>query len=128
MILSRRDCFTNFNIITSDSVNGGVTLRLQDVPWDQALDIILQAKGLGMRKTGNVLWIAPRDEITAKEKLELESAAALQNLEPLRTQSFQINYAKATDIAASLTAGGSGAADRRAARPPPPARRARAAR
>jgi type IV pilus assembly protein PilQ len=65
--------FTNFNIITSDSVTGTVTLRLQDVPWDQALDIILQAKGLGMRKTGNVLWIAPRDEINAKEKLELES-------------------------------------------------------
>ena len=98
--------FTNFNIITSDSVNGAVTLRLQDVPWDQALDIILQAKGLGMRKTGNVLWIAPRDEITAKEKLELESAAALQNLEPLRTQSFQMNYTKAADIAASLTASG----------------------
>ena len=96
--------FTNFNIITSDSVSGAVTLRLQDVPWDQALDIILQAKGLGMRKTGNVLWIAPRDEITAKEKLELESAAALQNLEPLRTQSFQMNYTKAADIAASLTA------------------------
>ena len=101
--------FTNFNVITSDSVSGAVTLRLQDVPWDQALDIILQAKGLGMRKTGNVLWIAPRDEISAKEKLELESIAALQNLEPLRTQSFQINYAKAAEIAASLTAGGTGA-------------------
>ncbi len=100
--------FTNFNIITSDSVSGAVTLRLQDVPWDQALDIILQAKGLGMRKTGNVLWIAPRDEISAKEKLELESVVALQNLEPLRTQSFQMNYTKAAEIAASLTAGGSG--------------------
>ena len=100
--------FTNFNIITSDSVSGAVTLRLQDVPWDQALDIILQAKGLGMRKTGNVLWIAPRDEITAKEKLELESIVALQNLEPLRTQSFQINYAKAADIATGLTSSGTG--------------------
>jgi type IV pilus assembly protein PilQ len=100
--------FTNFNIITSDSVTGAVTLRLQDVPWDQALDIILQAKGLGMRKTGNVLWIAPRDEINAKEKLELESIAALQNLEPLRTQSFQMNYTKASEIAASLTATGTG--------------------
>ncbi len=100
--------FTNFNIITSDSVNGAVTLRLQDVPWDQALDIILQAKGLGMRKTGNVLWIAPRDEINAKEKLELESVAALQGLEPLRTQSFQMNYTKAAEIAVSLTAAGSG--------------------
>ncbi len=98
--------FTNFNIITSDSVTGAVTLRLQDVPWDQALDIILQAKGLGMRKTGNVLWIAPKDEINAKEKLELESVASLQNLEPLRTQSFRINYAKAVEIAAQLTAAG----------------------
>jgi type IV pilus assembly protein PilQ len=95
--------FTNFNIVTSDSVTGGVTLRLKDVPWDQALDIILQAKGLGMRKTGNVLWIAPKDEISAKEKLELESRAAIQNLEPVRTQSFQLNYAKAADIAAQLT-------------------------
>ncbi len=100
--------FTNFNIITSDSVSGAVTLRLQDVPWDQALDIILQAKGLGMRKTGNVLWIAPRDEINAKEKLELESVVALQSLEPLRTQSFQMNYTKAAEIAAALTATGSG--------------------
>ncbi len=101
--------FTNFNIITSDSVNGAVTLRLQDVPWDQALDIILQAKGLGMRKSGNVLWIAPKDEITAKEKLELESVQALQNLEPLRTQSFQMNYTKAADVASQLTSSGSGA-------------------
>ncbi|TFY98993.1 type IV pilus secretin PilQ [Ramlibacter humi] len=97
--------FTNFNIVTSDSVSGGVTLRLKDVPWDQALDIILQAKGLGMRKNGNVLWIAPKDEIAAKEKLELESQAAIQNLEPLRTQSFQLNYTKAADIATQITAG-----------------------
>ena len=100
--------FTNFNIITSDSVTGSVTLRLQDVPWDQALDIILQAKGLGMRKTGNVLWVAPRDEINAKEKLELESVASLQSLEPLRTQSFQMNYTKAAEVAAQLTATGGG--------------------
>lgn len=97
--------FTNFNIVTSDSVSGAVTLRLKDVPWDQALDIILQAKGLGMRKSGNVLWIAPKDEIAAKEKLELESRAAIQSLEPLRTQSFQLNYTKAADIAAQITAG-----------------------
>jgi type IV pilus assembly protein PilQ len=102
--------FTNFNIVTSDSVAGSVTLRLQDVPWDQALDIILQAKGLGLRKSGNVLWVAPKDEIAAKEKLDLESVAAVQSLEPLRTQSFQINYAKASEIATQLTAGGSGAA------------------
>jgi type IV pilus assembly protein PilQ len=99
--------FTNFNIVTSDSVSGSVTLRLQDVPWDQALDIILQAKGLGLRKSGNVLWVAPKDEIAAKEKLDLESAAAVQGLEPVRTQSFQINYAKSAEIAAQLTAGGS---------------------
>jgi len=100
--------FTNFNIITSDSVTGAVTLRLQDVPWDQALDIILQAKGLGKRKTGNVIWIAPNDEILAKEKLDLESRAAVLTLEPVRTQSFQMNYAKAADIAVQLTAGGGG--------------------
>jgi type IV pilus assembly protein PilQ len=100
--------FTNFNIITSDSVTGGVTLRLQDVPWDQALDIILQAKGLGMRKTANVIWIAPKEEIIAKEKLELESKAAVLSLEPVRTQSFQMNYAKADDIAKQLTGAGGG--------------------
>jgi type IV pilus assembly protein PilQ len=99
--------FTNFNIVTSDSVSGAVTLRLQDVPWDQALDIILQAKGLGLRKSGNVIWVAPKDEIAAKEKLDLESLAAVQSLEPLHTQSFQINYGKAADIAAQLTASGS---------------------
>lgn len=101
--------FTNFNIVTSDSVSGSVTLRLQDVPWDQALDIILQAKGLGLRKSGNVLWVAPKDEIAAKEKLDLESVAAVQSLEALRTQSFQINYGKAQEIAAGLTATGSSA-------------------
>lgn len=102
--------FTNFNVITSDSVTGGVTLRLKDVPWDQALDIILQAKGLGMRKTGNVLWIAPKEEITAKEKLELESIVALQSLEPVRSQAFQLNYTKASDIAAQIgqNSGGTG--------------------
>ena len=97
--------FTNFNIVTSDSVTGAVTLRLKDVPWDQALDIVLQAKGLGMRKTGNVLWIAPKDEINAKEKLELESRAAIQNLEGVRTQAFQLNYTKAAEVGAQITAG-----------------------
>ena len=89
--------------MTSDSVAGNVTLRLKDVPWDQALDIILQAKGLGMKKNGNVLQIAPKDELAAKEKAELEAQAAIQDLEPLRTQSFQLNYAKAADIAEQLT-------------------------
>jgi type IV pilus assembly protein PilQ len=95
--------FTNFNIVTSDTVTGAVTLRLKDVPWDQALDIILRAKGLGMRKTGNVLWIAPKDELAAKEKQELESNLAIQGLEPLRTQAFQLNYTKASDIKVQLT-------------------------
>ncbi|HCY15756.1 MAG: secretin [Curvibacter sp. GWA2_64_110] len=97
--------FTNFNIVTSDSVAGAVTLRLQDVPWDQALDIILQAKGLGMRKAGNVLWIAPKDEIVAKEKLEREANVALEGLEAVRTESFQLNYAKAADVARQLMGG-----------------------
>jgi len=94
--------FTNFNIITSDSVTGAVTLRLKDVPWDQALDIIMQAKGLGMKKTDSVLWIAPKEELNAKEKLELESRVAIQNLEPLRTQSFQLNYTRAAEIALQI--------------------------
>ncbi len=108
--------FTNFNVVTSDSVTGAVTLRLKDVPWDQALDIILQAKGLGMRKTGNVLWIAPKDEIAAREKQELESKASIESLETLRTQGFQMNYAKAADIATQLTASGSGGSGASSAR------------
>lgn len=102
--------FTNFNVVTSDSVSGAVTLRLKDVPWDQALDIILQAKGLGMRKSGNVLWIAPKDEIAAREKQELESKASVESLETLRTQGFQMNYAKASDIAGQISGGGGAAA------------------
>ncbi len=100
--------FTGFNIVTSDSVTGAVTLRLKDVPWDQALDIILQAKGLDKRKTGNVLLIAPKDELAAKDKLDLESRNAIQTLESVRTQSFQINYAKAVEIGAQIAAGGTG--------------------
>jgi type IV pilus assembly protein PilQ len=102
--------FTNFNVVTSDSVSGAVTLRLKDVPWDQALDIILQAKGLGMRKSGNVLWIAPKDEIAAREKQELESKASVESLETLRTQGFQMNYAKASDVAGQISGGGGAAA------------------
>jgi len=98
--------FTNFNVVTSDTVTGNVTLRLKDVPWDQALDIIMQAKGLGLKKSGNVLWIAPKDELAAKEKLELEAKAAIAQLEPLRSQSFQLNYVKAEEIAKGLTGQG----------------------
>jgi type IV pilus assembly protein PilQ len=99
--------FTNFNVVTSDSVNGNVTLRLKDVPWDQALDIILQAKGLGVKKSGNVLWVAPKDELAAKEKLDLESKKQVTELEPVRMQSFQLNYTKALDVAKGLTGSGS---------------------
>lgn len=95
--------FTNFNIITSDSVSGNLTLRLKDVPWDQALEIILQAKGLDMRKNGNVIWIAPADELAAREKSELESKAQIGDLEPVRSESFQINYHKAKAIYEVLT-------------------------
>jgi type IV pilus assembly protein PilQ len=98
--------FTNFNVVTSDTVTGNVTLRLKDVPWDQALDIILQAKGLGLRKSGNVIWIAPKDELATKEKLELESKVQIAALEPVRTQSFQLNYTKAEEVAKGLTGGG----------------------
>ena len=98
--------FTGFNVVTSDSVSGALTLRLKDVPWDQALEVILQAKNLGLRKNGSVLWIAPRDEINAKEKVELEALATLENLVALRTQSFQLNYAKATTVVQSLTGSG----------------------
>ncbi|MCC4114185.1 type IV pilus secretin PilQ [Aromatoleum toluclasticum] len=90
--------FTNFNIITSDSVQGNLTLRLKDVPWDQALDIILQAKGLDMRKSGNVIWIAPGEELATREKLQLEAKAQIGDLEPLQTESFQINYHKSKEI------------------------------
>lgn len=95
--------FTNFNVVTSDTVTGTVTLRLKDVPWDQALDIILQSKGLGVRKNGNVLWIAPKDELAAKEQIDLEARKKVAELEPLRTQSFQLNYTKAEVVARGLT-------------------------
>ena len=113
--------FTNFNVVTSDTVTGSVTLRLKDVPWDQALDIILQSRGLGVRKNGNVLWIAPKDELSAKEQIDLEAKKKIADLEPVRTQAFQLNYAKAEDVMKQLAAnqalanqqsGGSGTANR----------------
>ncbi|HSV20380.1 MAG TPA: type IV pilus secretin PilQ family protein, partial [Casimicrobiaceae bacterium] len=90
--------FTGLNIVTSDTVTGSLTLRLKDVPWDQALDIILQTKGLDMRKNGNIVLIAPREELALKEKQQLESQAQINELEPLQTETFQLNYAKANDI------------------------------
>ncbi len=95
--------FTNLNIITSDSVAGSITLRLKDVPWDQALDIILQSKGLDMRKNGNVILVAPRDELATKEKLDLEARSQIAELEPLHTENFVVNYQKADDVRKLLT-------------------------
>jgi len=90
--------FTDLNIITSDTVTGNITLRLKDVPWDQALEIILQTRGLDSRRSGNVIWIAPRDELATREKLALESANQISDLEQTRTESFQMNYQKAADV------------------------------
>ena len=90
--------FTDLNIITSDAVGGSLTLRLKDVPWDQALQIILDTRGLDMRKNGNVVWIAPRDELATKEKLMLESQQQIGELEAVRTESFVLNYQKAVDV------------------------------
>ena len=87
--------FTGLNVVASDTVSGNLTLRLKDVPWDQALDIVMQARGLDMRKSGNVLWIAPKDELLTKERLELEQRAQINELEPLITETFQLNYQKA---------------------------------
>ena len=89
--------FTGLNIIASDTVTGNITLRLKDVPWDQALDIILRAKGLDKRVTGNVIWVAPRDELAAKEKLELEAKQQIADLEPLVTESIPLNYLRANE-------------------------------
>jgi type IV pilus assembly protein PilQ len=94
--------FTGLNIVTSDSVTGNLTLRLKDVPWDQALDLILQAKGLDKRQSGNVIRIAPRDELLAKEKLEYESLSAVADLEPLTTEFIQLNYMRADEAQTML--------------------------
>jgi len=95
--------FTGLNIIASDTVAGNVTLRLKDVPWDQALDIIMRAKGLDKRVSGNVIWVAPRDELIAKEKLELEARKSVAELEPLVTRSYPLNYLRANDAVAVVT-------------------------
>ena len=91
--------FTGINMVTSDTVGGNLTLRLKNVPWDQALDVVLKTKGLAKRTTGNVMLIAPTEEIAAREKLELEAAKQVSELAPLISESIQINYAKAEDLA-----------------------------
>ena len=90
--------FTGLNMVTSDAVSGNVTLRLKNVPWDQALDIILKSRGLGMRKAGNVIMVAPSEELAARERLELEASRQVEELAPLRTEFVQINYADAADL------------------------------
>ena len=94
--------FTGLNLVASDSVKGNVTLRLKNVPWDQALDIILKSKGLTMRQKGNVIMIGPTEEVMAREEQELAATQKIEELVPLRTENIQINYAKATDIAKLL--------------------------
>lgn len=95
--------FTKLNIVASDTVQGTMTVRLQDVPWDQALDIILQSRGLDMRKSGNVIMVAPAEEIAKREKSRMETAAQTRQLEPMRTEPFQLNYAKTDDVIKLLT-------------------------
>lgn len=91
--------FTDLNLVASDTVKGNITLRLQNVPWDQALDLVLKTKGLDKRKVGNVLLVAPADEIAARERQELESQKQIAELAPLRRELIQVNYAKASDMA-----------------------------
>jgi len=94
------------NIVVSDSVTGNVTLRLQNVPWDQALDIVLRTKGLDKRQEGNVIYVAPAEELAAREKQQLESHKALTELSPVRTEYLQVNYAKAADLATLIRSQG----------------------
>ena len=94
--------FTNLNFVTSDSVKGSLTLRLKDVPWDQALDIIATAKNLAVRKSGNVVTVGPADEVAAKEKAALEAGKSVMELEALVSELIQVNYSKAEDIAKLL--------------------------
>jgi len=95
------------NIVVSDTVQGNVTLRLRNVPWDQALDIVMTTKGLDMRQNGNVIMVAPAEEIAARETADLEAQLAISELEPVYSEFLQVNYAKASDLAA-LIEGGSG--------------------
>jgi type IV pilus assembly protein PilQ len=94
--------FTGLNIVASDTVTGNLTLRLKDVPWDQALDLILQTKGLDKRRNGNVIWIAPKDELMTKEKLEFEAKNQVADLEPLTTEYIQLNYMRADEARSML--------------------------
>lgn len=108
--------FTDLNLVASDSVQGSITLRLKNVPWDQALDIILKSKGLAMRQTGNVIMVAPAQEIAAQEQLQMESQQKVEELSPLRTEFIQIKYSKAAEVAKVIEGTGKFAAGSAAAR------------
>ena len=105
--------FTDLNLVASDTVQGNITLRLQNVPWDQALDLVLQTQGLDKRKIGNVLLVAPADEIAARERQEMEVQKQIAELAPLRRELIQVNYAKASQIAALFQSVTSGNGDQR---------------
>ncbi len=105
--------FTDLNLVASDTVQGNITLRLQNVPWDQALDLVLKTKGLDKRKIGNVLLVAPADEIAARERQEMEAQKQIAELAPLRRELIQVNYAKASQIAALFQSVTSGNSDER---------------
>lgn len=94
--------FTGLNVVVADNVSGSITLRLKDVPWEQALDVILTARNLGMKREGNVVWIAPRMDMLARQQQELEIRQAIQSMEPVQTQGFRLHYARAQDVAAQL--------------------------
>jgi len=100
--------FTSLNVVVSDSVDGNLTLRLKNVPWDQALDIILKAKGLSKRESGTVMMIAPSEEIAAQEKIDLEARQSITELAPIRSAFFTINFAKVTELAALFSGSGGG--------------------
>jgi len=102
--------FTELNVVVSDSVDGNLTLRLKNVPWDQALDIILKAKGLSKRESGNVMLVAPSEEIAAQEKIDLEAQMSITELAPIRSAFFTINFAKVSELA-TLFAGGETGSD-----------------
>jgi type IV pilus assembly protein PilQ len=104
--------FTGLNLVATDSVKGQVTVRLTDVPWPQALQIVLQSKGLASRQDGRVLWVAPQGEWAQREKMQLEAQAALESVSPVQTMSMRLQYARATDVAQRLQGAGSGGGGR----------------
>jgi type IV pilus assembly protein PilQ len=104
--------FTGLNLVATDSVKGQVTVRLNDVPWPQALQIVLKSKGLASRQEGRVLWVAPQGEWAQREKIQLDAQAALEAVSPVQMMSMRLQYARATDVAQRLQGAGSGGGGR----------------